>query len=57
VGVVAQKPFSVANYNADQNAFTVLRASSEWKRMRLMLWAGALLLILGGLMQIPEILH
>lgn len=56
-GLGAQKPFSVANYNADHNAFTALRASPRWKQMRLMLWTGSFLLILGGLMQIPEVLR
>jgi len=56
-GLVAAKPFSVATHDADQNAFTELRASPRWKQVRLMLWAGSFLLILGGLMQIPEVLR
>ncbi len=56
-GLAATKPFSVATYNADQNTFRDLRASPRWKRVRLMLWAGSFLLILGGLMQIPEVLR
>lgn len=42
---------------ANDSSFESLRASPRWKRMRWMLWAGAFLLILGGLMQIPEVLR
>lgn len=41
----------------EADAFQTLRTSPRWKRMRLMLWTGAFLLILGGLMQIPEVLR
>jgi hypothetical protein len=42
---------------ANNHSFESLRTSPRWKRMRWMLWTGAFLLILGGLMQIPEMLR
>ena len=48
---------SAAGAQAEGGAFETLRASPRWKRMRLALWTGAFLLILGGLMQIPEVLR
>ena len=42
---------------ANDSSFESLRTSPRWMRMRWMQWTGAFLLILGGLMQIPEVLR
>lgn len=46
------KPFAAAG---DGHALNSLRATPQWKRMRVLLWTGAFLLILGALMQLPEL--
>ena len=48
------KPFAAAG---DAPALHSLRATPQWKRMRALLWAGAFLLILGALLQLPDLLR
>ncbi|MFT3726755.1 MAG: hypothetical protein QM759_02895 [Terricaulis sp.] len=50
-------PFSVKSFNEMQARMATLRAQVEWKRMRLLLWAGAFLTMLGALMLLPDVLR
>lgn len=55
-GLGSAKPFNVKDYTADQERMREMRATPAWKRMRLTLGAGAFLLIIGALMQLPSLI-